>query len=403
MEGFEMFCERCGTRYGSDETARMAAPFARRLLEAVGVVESAPRNAGKEPFLRFCLGCRGYSCPACWNEDAGFCQTCVPTPEVEVAQFALPELLPAAREPEMIGLEMVAAAELEVAAAAEPEPVYEMVAAPEPEPEMVAAPVAEPAMIAAAMPELEPVALPEPEMVAAAMPELELVALPEPEMVAASVPELELVALPEPEMVAAPEPEPAPEMVAAPEPEPAPEMVAAPVAEPEMVAAPEPEPAPEMVAAPEPEPAPEITFADMSFSEPEPDLQWDWVLALDSEPAGVPVAAEQDVPSEPIMPPALIELPPRPSPVVFRPLELTGTILPPPPPPPALAPRIEFDLPSAPPAFVIARQPDVNAMRPVVPVGMFDSPAPQVRPCPTCELPVSARARFCRRCGSAQG
>ncbi|MGI8928753.1 MAG: double zinc ribbon domain-containing protein [Candidatus Limnocylindrales bacterium] len=24
-----------------------------------------------------------------------------------------------------------------------------------------------------------------------------------------------------------------------------------------------------------------------------------------------------------------------------------------------------------------------------------------VRPCPHCELPVSAKARFCRRCGSA--
>ena len=48
MSGFEMFCERCGKRYGSGEaTAASALPLTKRLLKAVGLSTSAPQAAGR--------------------------------------------------------------------------------------------------------------------------------------------------------------------------------------------------------------------------------------------------------------------------------------------------------------------------------------------------------------------
>jgi len=101
--------------------------------------------------------------------------------------------------------------------------------------------------------------------------------------------------------------------------------------------------------------------------------------------------------------PPVVPLPPlAPVQPVFRPLEPMGPIVPPPPPVPQMpVPRMEFDLPEAPPAYVIAPQP-APAARPNLPVGLFDTPGPGIRPCAHCDLPVSAKARFCRRCGSAQ-
>src|SRR5687767_12373881 len=87
MSGFEMFCERCGKRYGSEEaSAEAPQPLARRFLRAVGVASAPPGPVGTDPLLRFCLACRGYTCPDCWNDDAAFCQTCVPLPEGAVAE-----------------------------------------------------------------------------------------------------------------------------------------------------------------------------------------------------------------------------------------------------------------------------------------------------------------------------
>ena len=94
MSGFEMFCERCGKRYGSGEAAATSSlPLTKRFLLAVGVSTTVPKPPADEPFLRFCLACRGYSCPSCWNDEAGFCQTCVPLPEpvVEHPLVAVPD------------------------------------------------------------------------------------------------------------------------------------------------------------------------------------------------------------------------------------------------------------------------------------------------------------------------
>ncbi|MEP7378651.1 MAG: hypothetical protein ABI725_03715 [Chloroflexota bacterium] len=121
MQGVDVFCERCGTLQPKPgEAPRSAGVLARRMLDAVGITENRPSPA--EHWLRLCLNCRGYSCPACWNESAGVCQTCEPEPEpVFVAE---PEAEP----------EPVFVAEPE----AEPEPVF--VAEPEPLPVPVAQP-----------------------------------------------------------------------------------------------------------------------------------------------------------------------------------------------------------------------------------------------------------------------
>jgi hypothetical protein len=382
MSGFEMFCERCGKRYGSEEATAAASPtLARRLLNAVGVSASVPSQSSAEPFLRFCLACRGYSCPSCWNDDAGFCQTCVPMPEVEVIVPELP---------------------------VEPMPAFAFAAEPMVQPED------EPISIAARLFELEPTA------------EVEPAAEPEP----VSAAEIEPVPEPEPVFAAAlePETEPEPELVMAAEPEPEFEPALAATIE----AAPELPPTFAQL-----EPPNEAAFADMAFAEPEPDVHWDWSMDEAPEPTyeepapqpavELPVAAELQVSVElPVaaeqvsagveiqvaadeVPSPTEAIPPQqpviPAPPIFRPLEPMGPILPPPPPPAPFMPlpRLEFDLPAAPPAFVIAR-PDPNlAPRPILPAGLFEGPGPTVRPCPNCELPVSARARFCRRCGSAQG
>ncbi len=164
----------------------------------------------------------------------------------------------------------------------------------------------------------------------------------------------------------------------------------------------------------------ELVVADQTaIAEPDPDMTWDWDFVADTEaapadmpePLAEPIAAAAETaetapPSEPegrvdapIVPAGPEALPPP----VYRPLPPLGPILPPPPSPAGVSPRIEFDLLEPPPAFVIAApQPAQALMRPTLPAGLFDGPAPQIRPCHQCELPVSAKARFCRRCGSAQ-
>jgi len=160
MQGVDVFCERCGSLRPKPEanTPRSAGVLARRVLDAVGITESQP--APVDDWLRLCLNCRGYSCPTCWNEADGMCQTCAPLPEpVYVAP------------PEPVYV-------------APPEPVY--VAPPEPKPVYVPEPEAEPVYVAP----------PEPEPVFVAEPELEPVVVAEPE------------AVPEP-VVVEPAPEPA--------------------------------------------------------------------------------------------------------------------------------------------------------------------------------------------------
>jgi hypothetical protein len=306
MQGVDVFCERCGTlqpKPGAN-TPRSAGVLARRVLDAVGITESRPVPV--EDYLRLCLGCRGYSCPACWNEAEGACQTCAPLPEPIIEVAAEPEPLLELPQP--------------APAAYAPQPVVEQ---PAPQPALLADFVelsAEPATVLAMESEAEP----QTSVVVAAEPE------PEPEPV-----------------IVAPEPEPQPLVAAEPEPE----------AEPVVAAEPEPQPEP-VIVAPEPEPQPI------------------------SRPA---------VPRMPVLPLP----PPRP---VNEPLPL---------PVPPLT-----DYPVAP---QIAFSAQVNAAAKAAPVAGFEphmllAPPPSVsrgeaaglRTCATCQLSLSTRAHFCRRCGTAQ-
>lgn len=144
----DVFCERCGTPQPKPDVAapRSAGVLARRVLDAVGITENQPTPT--EDWLRLCFNCRGYSCPTCWNETAGVCQTCEPLPDtiVEVAPAPLPEPVVIEQEPEPIPywvtqLEPLVPARPEPDLAAEPEPEPELlVAEPETEPEPVERP-----------------------------------------------------------------------------------------------------------------------------------------------------------------------------------------------------------------------------------------------------------------------
>ncbi len=374
------------------------------------------------------------------------------TPEPEPVVEAVPE--PAAAEPEP-----------EVAATPEPEPVVEAVpepAAAEPEPEVAATPEPEPVVEAvpepaAAEPEPEVAATPEPEPVveavpepAAAEPEPEVAATPEPEPVVEAVPE-PAAAEPEPEVAATPEPEPVVEAV--PEPaaadpyevyrdltaEPAPEP-AVPGSEPEPTAL-EPEPAlaanalaadgsaadagvraTELDSAmpepsPQPEPAPPVGGLDPPSSSPaeahpplrpldpptpvsQPSIEI-WATPYGPGPFNQPFEA----PTQSRPTPEQLPTPTAPETAAFTATPALPTETPTPGapgvPPPPLAPPPAVPPPApavAPPAYVappVAAQP----ARPTPPLPA----APGTHACPSCGLMLSAKARFCRRCGAPQG
>src|SRR5687767_13312472 len=81
----ESFCERCGTRY-TFEPARKRESRLVGIGKSLGILldDPVPSTASRDPFhgtFNFCLECRQYTCPRCWNEEAGFCQGCVPLPD----------------------------------------------------------------------------------------------------------------------------------------------------------------------------------------------------------------------------------------------------------------------------------------------------------------------------------
>ena len=132
-----MFCERCGTLRPTvaSTQARSPALIARRLLDAVGLTTADGVAAPLDEFLHLCLNCRGYSCPACWNDAAGVCQTCAPLPEPEPVVVETEVVA----EPEAVLLEAEPQPEPVAAAEPEPEPVAAE-AAPQPEPPPPTAP-----------------------------------------------------------------------------------------------------------------------------------------------------------------------------------------------------------------------------------------------------------------------
>ncbi|HEX7950866.1 MAG TPA: hypothetical protein VF494_10995 [Candidatus Limnocylindrales bacterium] len=104
----ESFCERCGTRYTfesarpkirlkgvkvlsrglknfvlSDDTTMDEAMAAAR-SETDREATAHQLDAFHKTF-NFCMSCRQYTCPNCWNEVEARCQSCAPLPERELA------------------------------------------------------------------------------------------------------------------------------------------------------------------------------------------------------------------------------------------------------------------------------------------------------------------------------
>ncbi len=380
MSRFEMFCERCGRHYGTEEASSAGSlPLGRRLLKSVGRGTNARRPPQDEPFLRFCLACRGYTCPSCWNEDAGFCQTCVPLPEPEVVAEQLVE--PAPTLPAPAWPDSPAAIEFVI---------YPVVVEP-----WVAAPFVD--EVSVAEPFVPEPFVPEPFVAPPIVAEL---LLPDPVAVQsldeqiASAPELEpAVSDAAPSAEFAPEPVVVSGLLAATAP-----VVSAADTDWEWITA----------AVPEAETEPEVIPEPDWFVEPmAADFEREPEVVADPEPEGEPVMVAE-APGEPevVAEPELEREPDPAAPFgapLFRPLPPMGPIMPPLRTPiPSVGPRMDFEISTSPPAYLLPRAPQPTPFLPLIPAGLFDGPGPAIKPCTACALPVSARARFCRRCGSPQ-
>jgi hypothetical protein len=460
----ESFCERCGTRY----TFESAAPKARlgrfktlskglknfvlddatSLDEALASARSDETRESTAQQLdafhktfNFCMSCRQYTCPNCWNEAEGQCQSCSPmglSPAWSRGDASAPPAWPTAPT-EPAGIEAVAWPSTDRRPAPQ-EPVPDEVPWPlaalegrvpivepeaEPEPEPAVAAEAEPAFAAEAEP--EPVVEEQPVVMAEAEPtipeapqtaiqkraaaaaantsdllakfrpgqslddalaayeasvdEAAPAAQPEPEPVAAAEPEAEPVTWAQPEPVAEPEPEP----IAWPEAERAP--VPWPEAEPEPVAAMAPEP----IAEPEPEPEP-VVWAQPEPAQPEDEPVSPWlrparpaedIVEVPTWTFTVPETPANGHPSEALSPAARKD---RPTPEwPSQPAEsfLAARLA---------ARKAGDDMWAASSAEVLG--PAAGA-GPAAPTG--------VQACVSCGLSLSATARFCRRCGTRQG
>jgi hypothetical protein len=481
----ESFCERCGTRY----TFESARPRAR--LKGVRVLSRGLKNfvlsddtsmdeamaAARSETDReltahqldafhktfnFCMSCRQYTCPNCWNEVEARCLSCAPNLGHEVMPAPFPEIASTspfgadpgyavtsnggngssavdhgfgmaetAVEPGDAGLDFDLAARLESLTAGQRDDdagvmddarrgrqgIEERAAAqtggllkrfrPEAniDADLEAYEQGQPADGVEAEAAAEPMAVtPEP-TIAPEAPAAELVA-------ADAAP---VAVEPEPEPVAA-EAEPVsaePEPVSA---EPEPVAVAA---EPEPIAA---EPEPEQVIAPEPlvarpEPEPVAVAAEPVPAEPEPE-------PVAAEPQLEPVAAAPEPAAEPVPATDVI---PQPTWRMVAPDPTPETpIVPPAGPSTAI------------PAAAIARDPNAEPQWPTRPEWLGSTSAPGlpflnrpaaaqggiealwaesarevvapakgrggggIQPCVSCGLSLSANARFCRRCGTSQ-
>ena len=113
----ESFCERCGTRYTfesarprvrlkgvktvsrglknfvlSDDTSMDEAMAAAR-AETEREATSYQLDAFHKTF-NFCMSCRQYTCPNCWNEAEARCLSCAPHLGREVLPAPFPDLAP---------------------------------------------------------------------------------------------------------------------------------------------------------------------------------------------------------------------------------------------------------------------------------------------------------------------
>lgn len=80
----ESFCESCGTRYAF-EPRRSPKRHLVKVGRLVGILADEPDVddsalvVSKDPFhgaFHFCLECRRFTCPTCWDAAAGFCRSC---------------------------------------------------------------------------------------------------------------------------------------------------------------------------------------------------------------------------------------------------------------------------------------------------------------------------------------
>jgi hypothetical protein len=439
----ESFCERCGTRY----TFESAAPKARLgrfktlskglknfvLDDATSLDEalaSARSDESRESTAQqldafhktfnFCMSCRQYTCPNCWNEAEGQCQSCSPmglSPAWSRGDASAPPAWPTAPA-EPAGIEAVAWPTTDRRPAM-PEPTPDEVPwplaalegrLPVVEPEADEEP--EPAFAAEAEPEAEPIVEKQPVVMAEAEPTVpdepqadiqkraaaaaantsDLLAkfrpgqslddaLAEYEASVDAVP----AAQREPEPVAAAEPEPEP--IAWPEAEPS--AVPWPEAEPEPVAAMAPEPVAELEPEPEPEP--------VVWEQPEPEQPADEPVSPWLRPAR-PAQDIVEVPTWQFTAPE--------APVNGHPSEALS--------PAARGDRPTPEWPSQPAeSFLAARLAarkagdDMWAASSVEVLGPAAAAGPAapagVQACVSCGLSLSATARFCRRCGTRQG
>jgi hypothetical protein len=457
----ESFCERCGTRYTFEsahpkerlknvkvlsrglknfvmsDTTTMDEAMASARSDADREVTASQLDAFHKTF-NFCMSCRQYTCPDCWNEVEARCLTCAPHLGHEVMPAPFPPFEVAALDDppvpaptETNGFDAMSSEEADAetlrrltalggptdfAALVEPEVVPSSNGAngaahdnDEIDAVQRLAALTGPAVLKDAPPPIEAPAVDDTPLVepVATRPDepswnldAEFDAIerrqaaslePEPEPVVAAVePEPEPVIVePEPVIVAEPEPaavvEPEPVVSAA---EPEPEAVI--VAEPEPVIV-EPEPV-EFAAEPEAEPVP---------AAPEPEL--------------APVAAVESVPEPPTVVTDVVAQP------VWHMVAPDVAAEPPTATPPTSpsGPAGEPQWPDR-PAW-LADKPATGLPfldRPVAPQGGIDAlwaasaqdvvgPKGQkamggVQPCLSCGLSLSATARFCRRCGTPQ-
>jgi len=115
----ESFCERCGTRYSLEPTAKPrrggigrvrvitrglrnyvandGMPMTEAMAAARQDAERSSVNRQLDAFhqtFNFCMTCRQYTCSNCWNAKAGECLTCAPDLSREILPPAFPDLPP---------------------------------------------------------------------------------------------------------------------------------------------------------------------------------------------------------------------------------------------------------------------------------------------------------------------
>jgi hypothetical protein len=445
----ESYCERCGAKFTFEPPAAGGGPVSRArtivrglrnylvsdssldeaLAEARREHERRASGAQLQAFhqtFNFCFSCRQYVCADCWNEAAGRCRTCAPMPGVPDPL----DLVALERAPDRVQAAAVQApapapslptpAQTASPAEASPRPLLQPPSVPVlPWPAEDRPAPATPGQVgaevpakaegeAAEAPVAEAVGAPEPLGAPEAMPE----AVPEREATAAVTPEPEAApgaeAIPETAaQVQAPGslgPELEPPAEALPESEPIAGPISAPV--PETGTAPEPQAVPETV----PKAAPEHVLPGESVVEPTPS----------AVPAEAPVATptRERPPSAPPVPeiprPALRQPQPAPAITPWQVVAPDET-----PAPPARVPSQSASPTTARQAgagtsmgWLLRRreaaQSQVSARitRSVWEESTRDlvtRPGTGIQACQSCGLPLSANARFCRRCGAPQG